>query len=239
MNAISTRLDVVNYVLAALSMTQVNSSSDTTHSRLVLDEVRLATRSVCHESDWQDTTKDVLLSSLLRSVKLQTCGGAVAHHFTGDVVRIDSVWDTSRQLKLSYMDYTTLQRQHDVLWYYVTTDNDFITTDNTFTLLSEYDQQPHYFSFYDNSIFLVPDSYDISAIKVSYVVSSQVPSDDYTPFALTEEIVSLIKLKALSSVAMLLRPELVQMLELRYQEAMRSTRSRINYHPTKQRRSVL
>ena len=239
MNSDSTRLDIVNYVLASLSMTQVNSSSDTTHSRLVLDELKLATRSVCHESDWQDTTKDVLLSTLTRSVQLQTCGGAVAHHFTGDVVRVESVWDTSRQLKLSYMDYTTLQRQHDVLWYYVTTDNDFITTDNTFTLLSEYDQQPHYFSFYDNSIFLVPNVYDISAVKVSYVVGSQVPSDDYTPFSLTEELVSLIKLKTLASTAALLRPELVQILELKYQEAMRSTRSRVNYHPTRARRSVL
>ena len=239
MNSLSTRLDVVNYVLAALSMTQVNSSSDTTHSRLVLDEVRLATRSVCHESDWQDTTKDVLLSSLQRSVQLQTCGGAVAHHFTGDVVRVESVWDTSCQLKLSYMDYTTLQRQHDVLWYYVTTDNDFITTDNDFTLLSEYDQRAHYFTFYNNSIFLAPNTYDISAFKVSYVASSQVPSDDYTPFALTEEIVSLVKLKTLASVAVLLRPELVQMLELKYQDAMRSVRSRVNYHPTKARRSVL
>jgi len=137
------------------------------------------------------------------------------------------------------MDFTTLQKQHDVLWYYVTTDNDFITTDNDFTLLSEYDQRPHYFSFYDNSIFLVPNAYDISAIKVSYVVSPQVPSDDYTPFSLTEEIVNLIKLKTLASASLLLRPELVQLLELKYQDAMRSVRSRINYHPTRARRSVL
>ena len=218
------------------------SSEDTTDSRLVLEELKLAIRSLSHESDWQDLVQHTVLSELTRKVDKNMCLGAVSHSFPGDAVRVDSVWVKSR--KLLFVSADSFHRFLDAHLLYLTTDNDFVTTDNDFTLFYEQEQEACYFTYYNNAIFLYPNVYDVSNTKVIYVTKASVPATDLENFSLSDEFVDLLKLKVASQVATLKNSgsrnsPLVQMLELKYQDAVRTTRQRLNYYPNSQRRSVL
>lgn len=234
-----TRLDVVNYVLAYLGMREVDSSFDTTHSRLVYNELVKAMNLLSHESDWQDITKNMFLSELDRVVQYEVCGGAIQHQFSGNVVRVDSVWDVANSKSLPYLDYDRVQAQPECGYVYVSADIDFITADNDFTYFYEAEQVSRWYTFVNNSIVLFPNVTNVDAIKASVVTRATVPAKDSMKFELSDEIVLLLQAKTLCLVSVALRPELYQTLELNYREAVSLTRQRLNYYPTKARRSVL
>lgn len=234
-----TFVDVVNYVLSFFNYPSVYSVYDTTHSRVVAEELKRAYIQLANESDWQEHYRDTRLDSLNITNSAYTCGGATGYQLTGSTSRIDSVWDVKTNTSVKYLDYSEFQLLCDTDVLYATCDIDWITCDNDYLGFRDYELKPEYFTFYDNSIFLNPNLNDVVDVKVTRVVKPEAPQLDYDRFSLTEELMDVLKSKALSLCSMRLQPELYTMLETSYQQQARTSRQRLNHYPNRAKRSVL
>lgn len=234
-----TFLSVVNYVLQYFTYSPVSSVDDTTHSRLVAEEVRKAYMAISKESDWQEQFKDTRLDALPVSVSAYVSGGAVGYELPGSTSRVDSVWDTFGNVRLRYLDYAEFQNLDGTWLLYATCDNDWLTCDNDFSGFRDNELPANYFTFYNNSIFLNPNVSNVSNYKVTHVTKPTMPEDSYDRFELTQELMDVLKYKALTLASIRLDPSMYERLEYEYQNQVRASRQRLNHYPTRARRSVL